>query len=30
MEDKHKYDKLYIALTLIIIALVGILIWSNN
>lgn len=28
--DKHKYDKIYIALTVIIIAAVAILIWYNK
>ncbi len=30
MEDKHKYDKIYIALILLIVVLAGILIWNNN
>ena len=30
MEDKHKYDKIYIALTILIVVLVGVLIWNNK
>ncbi len=30
MDDKHKYDKIYIALTLIIVVLVAVLIWNNK
>lgn len=30
MDNKHKYDKIYILLTIIIIVLVGILIWNNR
>lgn len=28
--DKHKYDKIYIALTVIIIVAVAVLIWNNH
>lgn len=28
--NKHKYDKVYVALTVIIIAAVAVLIWYNN
>lgn len=30
MENKHKYDKIYILLTVIIVAAIGILIWNNR
>ncbi len=30
MDDKHKYDKIYIVLTLIIVVLVAVLIWNNK
>lgn len=30
MENKHKYDNIYIALTVLIVLLVAILIWNNN